>query len=110
MEDIAGVVAWASDNALLLITAVFLPLLNGLVTRIDARDWVKSVTNFALAFLATLADQLAAGDGHFAWQAFLATWMIVAGISHNVYKMVWKPAGGGEDDPVRVNSPGTGIG
>lgn len=110
MEDSAAIVAWVMDNALLLITAVFLPLLNGLVTRLDSRSWVKAAVNFVLALLTALVDQLVSSGGEFTWQAFLTAWMIVAGVSHQAYKMIWKPVGGGTADPVRVASPNTGMG
>lgn len=109
MEDSAALIAWVMDNALLLITAFLIPLLNGLLTRLDALPWLKSAVNFALAFLAALADQLVSTDGEFSWQALLVAWLVVAGVSHQAYKMVWKPLGGGAGDPIRVATPDTGL-
>jgi hypothetical protein len=110
MEDAMGLVPWVMDNALLLITAVFIPLLTGLLTRLDAHPALKSAVNFALAFLAALVDQLVSGDGHLNWEVLIVAWLAVAGISHSAYKMVWKPAGNGVSDPVRLATPTLGLG
>lgn len=110
MEDSMGLVAWVMDNALLLITAVLIPLLTGLLTKLDAHPGLKSAVNFGLAFLAALVDQLISSDGELSWETLMVAWLVVAGVSHQAYKMVWKPAGGGVSDPVRLATPTTGLG
>jgi hypothetical protein len=110
MEDVAGLTLWVQDNLLLLLTAVFLPLLNGLVTKLDARPGLKAAVNFAIAFVVALIDVLIDQGGEWTWQSFLVAWAVVAGVSHNAYKMIWKPAGGGVSDPVRLATPNAGLG
>jgi hypothetical protein len=110
MEDVAGLTLWVQDNILLILTAVVIPLLVGLVTKLDARPGLKAAVNFVISFLVVLVDVIVDQGGQFSWQTFLVAWGIVAGISHNAYKMIWKPAGGGVSDPVRLATPNTGLG
>lgn len=110
MEDVAGLTLWVQDNLLLLLTAVVIPLLVGLATKLDARPGLKAVVNFVISFLAVLVDVIVDQGGEFTWQTFLVAWAVVAGVSHNAYKMIWKPAGGGVSDPVRLATPSSGLG
>jgi hypothetical protein len=82
----------ASDAALLATLAgVLVPLLVGIVTKLDAPAGLKAMVNAALSALGGLVATLVPGD--FAWHPFLASWATAGVVSVATYYGLWKPAG-----------------
>jgi hypothetical protein len=97
----------ASDAALLATLAgVIVPLLVGIVTKLQAPAGLKAMINAALAALGGLAATIVPGD--FAWHPFLANWATAWVVSVATYYGLWKPSG--VAPAVQQSTAGVGVG
>lgn len=96
-----------SDLTLLaLLTGVIVPLLVGLITKLNASSAVKSVLNLGLTALgAALATSQEIG---FSWKPFLVNWGLAWAISIGTYYGFYKPTGA--SDAVANIAPNVGVG
>jgi len=81
-----------SDFSLLtILTGVVVPLLVGLLAKLEAPGWVKSTLNAGLTALGAAAALFVAADWD--WARFAAQWAQGWVVSIATYYGLWKPAG-----------------
>src|SRR5436190_22436007 len=107
MPDI--LVVLLREHWLQLATGFALPALVGLVTKLNAHPAIKAIANFVLALIAGILEAIAVNGGVVDLEQITAYVIAIFGISHLSYKAVWKPAGGGVSDPVRLATPDLGV-
>jgi hypothetical protein len=82
----------ASDATLLATLAgVIVPLLVGIVTKLEAPAGLKAMVNAALTALGGLVATIVPGDFH--WHPFLASWATAWVVSVATYYGLWRPTG-----------------
>lgn len=81
-----------SDLTLLtLLTGVIVPLLVGLLTKLNASSAVKAVLNLGLTAAGTLLA--VANETDFEWKVFVTSWAIAWTVSVATYYGFYKPSG-----------------
>lgn len=83
-----------NDTTLIaLVSGVLVPLLVGLLTKLDAPSGVKAVANAALSALAGALATIAPDGSDFAWRPFVVSWATTWVVSVATYYGAWKPTG-----------------
>lgn len=93
-----------------LVTGLLLPLAVGFATKLHAPPAIKALINFLLALATGAMEAIVANHGKVDIEQIVAYVLAIWGISHQSYKMIWKPVGGGVSDPVRLATPDIGAG
>lgn len=82
---------YSDMTVIALITGVIVPLLVGLLTKINASPSVKSVLNFGLSALGGVLATFSADT--FEWKGFLVNFALTWVISIATYYGLWRPTG-----------------
>ncbi len=98
-----------SDTTLIaLISGVIIPLLVGVVTKINASSGVKAIANAALSALAGALALVLPDGSDFVWRGFLVNFGLAWAISVSTYYGFWKPTG--TSDTVQEATGNFGVG
>lgn len=83
---------YSDMGVIALLTGVIIPLLVGLLTKLNASSTIKSILNFGLS---ALAGGLATvtSDAGFEWKPFLVNFAFTWVISIATYYGLWRPTG-----------------
>jgi hypothetical protein len=76
-----------------LLAGVLIPLLVGLLTKLEAPSGVKAVMNAALSALSGALATIAPDGSGFSWKPFLVFWATTWVVSIATYAGLWKPTG-----------------
>lgn len=96
-----------SDMTLIAVIAgVIIPILVGLVTKLQASPSVKAVLNFGLTAAAGLL--VTVNEATFEWKVFLVNWSLTWAVSVATYYGLYKPSG--ISDTVQEKTADIGIG
>jgi NADH:ubiquinone oxidoreductase subunit 6 (subunit J) len=93
-----------------LLTGVFMPLAVGWATKLHAHPAVKSAVNFLLSLLAGALEAITLNGNVVDIEQIVSYVLAIYVTSHLSLKMVWRPAAGGEADPVSLATPNVGVG
>ena len=99
-----------ADDATLIATlcGVLIPLLVGLLTKLQAAAGVKAFLNAGLSGLSGVLATIVPDTGPWEWKTFLMKWATVWVVSIATYYGLWKPAG--VAPAVQESTAGVGIG
>ncbi len=70
---------------------VFIPILVGILAKLNAGASIKSILNAALSAITAAIGEAVPGD--FDWKPFIVTWALTFAISIATYYGLWKPTG-----------------
>lgn len=82
---------YSDMTVIALLTGVIVPLLVGLLTKINASPSIKSILNFGLSALAGVLATVS--DIDFEWKAFLVNFALTWAVSVASYYGLWRPTG-----------------
>lgn len=95
-----------STQVITVLSGLVIPLLVGVLAKLEASSTVKAVLNFGLSALAGALGELT-GDA-FVWADFVMAFGLTWATSVATYYGLWKPTGTSE--AVQVKTAGVGVG
>lgn len=95
---------------LTLLIGSVLPVLVGIVTKLQASDTIKSTVNVALAAVTAVLVQVQSMGGNFDWKASVALFASTFVASGATYQHFWVPIGKTDVPPLATATANFGIG
>ena len=95
-------------QALSIATGVFIPLLVGVVTKLQAPSSVKAIANAGLSALGGALATVITNSGHLVWREFLIAVGLTWVVSVATHYGLWRPTGA--TDAVGTKTQNIGIG